>query len=207
MLGLYPRPRRPISSWERNRVRPFLERLETRDCPAPVITSFSITATAGKSVRLTGHVQDTNPAADTVTLSGVVSGSVAPNASGDFTLNTTASTLGTANAVAQNGQGQNSASVAAQLSVAEPEINNFKAVCESGTIYTFSGHVADPENPQGLVVRLSGLRDLSNVTATCDANGNFEVTVNLRNGCNGTGCADCTDWWGQAAIEATCPVN
>jgi hypothetical protein len=68
-----------------------------------VITSFSAhpTNTPGsREVELKGTVSDVFPQSDTVTFSGVATGSVTPDSSGNFDYFTGASSLGIVTAVA-----------------------------------------------------------------------------------------------------------
>jgi hypothetical protein len=207
MLGFTTRTRRSVSA-HRNRLRLMLERLERREClTVPVITSFTITATSGTNVHMAGHVQDPNPATVFLTITGVVIAGANADANGDFSCDSTATALGTAHAIATDGGGNTSATVDAVLSVAGPEITSFTASCNLGNIWTFSGHIASGENPQGMTVVLSGLPDLNNVHVTVDANGNFSFTKQLAQGDNGTVTANITDWWGQSDEPASVVVS
>src|ERR1700674_3682555 len=66
-------------------VRLSLERLERRDCPSPMITSFSATPTnapGSRQVELRGTVSDTHPEHDTVAFTGMAVGNVYPDING-----------------------------------------------------------------------------------------------------------------------------
>jgi hypothetical protein len=202
MFGLLTRARRVPAAAVRPRLRLCVEQLEAREClSAPSITSFSIVATTGHNVQITGHVTDDNPASVQVNFGGIVSGSTMANASGDFSLATAASSLGAAYAVARDGQGLTSAQATAILSVAAPTItvNPYN----EGEFWTFSGHVTDGQNPQNLVVTLNGLRDVQGKTATVDANGNYTITIELPPGETGTVTATVSDAWNQVSSATT----
>ena len=202
MLGLSPRQRSHRVPPAPRRFRPSLERLEARDCPAaPVLSNFTATPVAGTQVTLSGQMTESGSGPVTLTFSGVITGTVTLNGSGPFTVSKNATALGQVSAVAQDSQGENSATAQAQVSCPPPSITGFTAANNYGNVWTFSGTVSDLENPAGLVVQLGGLTGLT-ATATCNSNGQFTVTVTLPYGTTGTATANTTDWWGQSATTA-----
>jgi hypothetical protein len=206
MLGLLTRKRNQPTVTSRRRVGLRVERLEGRDCPsvAPQITGLTATPTSGTGtqVTITGQLTENAPGEVSITFGGVVSGAMEVNSSGTFTYSTHATKLGAVTAVAVE-LNETSNTAQAKLTCPAPVITSFCAVDESGPLWDFEGHVNDP-NPQGLVVVLGGLPTLQNeqVTATCDANGNFSVVVQLQPNETGTATANVTDPWGQQAATA-----
>jgi hypothetical protein len=203
-----------------------VEALEGRDCPsapptAPTMTGSAATAPMGtetgmslslsvaqgpnRTVAVTGQVSSSNSPTGgrTVTLSGVVSGSVTTNADGTFAYTGPASALGQIQAAVTDDSGVTVTS-SAELTDAPPTIVNFQAVNNGGTSWTFTGQVQHAY-AAGLVVTLRGVPSLdnNNASATVQANGSFSYTIMLQPGERGGVTADCTDWWGQAAGEAS----
>jgi hypothetical protein len=183
-----------------------VERLEDRNCPTtPSIINFSVVNTTRNWVQVTGQVIDDNPAADHVVISGIVSGSVTPDAQGHFTFTAPAGRLGAVSAVAWNPQMQTSNTAQGQVTSTPPVIINFVAVNEDGNYWTFQGHVQD-ESAQGEMIYFAGLPDMQNARAMVDANGDFTVTVQLQSGEHGTVTAQTMDWWGLASNQAQAAV-
>jgi len=213
-----------------------VEALEGRDCPsAPQITalaapvqtgntvllnttqttvtdpgiSLSLSAAQGTNctVTVSGQVFGTSQAGGlTVTLSGVVSGSVTTNADGTFTYTGAASALGQIKAAVTDDWGV-TVNSSTMLSDNPPTIVNFQAINNGNNSWTFMGQVQG-EDVAGLVVTLRGLASLNNnnVSATVQADGSFSYTITLAPGENGCVTAECIDWWGQASNEATAYV-
>jgi hypothetical protein len=165
--------------------------------------NLSVAQGPNHTVTVTGQVSCNSPSGLTVTLSGIVSGSVTTNADGTFTYTTTASALGQIQATVTDVWGVTAAS-STTLSNSPPKIINFRAIYNGNNSWTFTGQVQD-EYSAGLVVRLGGIPSLdnSNPSATVQANGTFSITITLQPGENGGVTADCLDWWGQASNEAT----
>src|SRR5437660_9073679 len=91
---------RQVNGRWRNRAVLRVEGLEPRYCPAaPVLNSFAATVLDGRNVQLSGMVQ-TDHGGVVVNFSGVAGGTATVQANGSFSLNTTASALGTITAVA-----------------------------------------------------------------------------------------------------------
>jgi hypothetical protein len=213
-----------------------LEALESRDCPSalpitpspgtdsatatapaaiaqpPVndtATSLTVSAMPGpnRTATVTGQVSGNAPAGLTVTLSGVVSGSVTTNANGTFTWTGPASALGQVQATVTDASG---VTVAAFTTLTDPPpaIVNFKAISNGYNSWTFTGQVQDAYAP-GMVVQLGGIPSLanSNASATVQANGTFSCTLLLQPGEQGFGTAQCSDSWGQSSNQATAFVS
>ena len=152
---------------------------------------------------VTGRVSGNSPGGLTVTLSGVVSGSVSTNADGTYTYTGPASALGQIQATVTDAWGD-TVSSSTTLANQPPAILNFKAVSNGNNSWTFTGQVQD-EYATGLVVQLGGIPSLNNGSAsvTVQPNGTFTYTISLKPGENCCVTAECSDWWGQASNEAT----
>jgi hypothetical protein len=131
------------------------ERLETRDCPAaPTLLSFNVSRGTGFNIQVSGVVQDDNPTAVHINLSGVASGSFTPNAAGFFNGSTVATGFGQIAAQANDSEGSSSVLTSdyqnlapqLQLSTAQTGIDQF----------TISGVVTD-EDPSSTTVSLTGV--------------------------------------------------
>jgi hypothetical protein len=193
-----------------NQVRPFLERLEERDCPsapqitAPQITAFDATILQGQTVLLAGMVSDPNPGSVSLSFNGVAAGSTWADSTGRFQLQTQASALGTVYAIGCDGDGQWSNNAQANLSVAAPTFSNLM-VMQSGAnrAITISGQVS---SGLGLTVSLSGI---VTGTATTGINGVFTFSGTASG--LGQVNASVTDVWGQtgtgtAQLNNTAPT-
>ena len=169
--------------------------------PPPVV-SLSLTYGSETTVTLSGQVTDLDASSLAVTFTGVVSGSVAVNSDGTFSLTTTATGLGTVQASTTDlwGQGSNVAQVT--VSASPPSITGFSATYIGNNTWTFSGTVTD-QTPAGLSVQLGGVSGVAGQTATVAADGSFSVTVQLASGVSGTATAQTTDWWGLQSNVAT----
>jgi hypothetical protein len=147
-------------------------------------------------VMLTGQVSDLTPQNDTVSFSGVVSGSVAPDFLGSFTTTLQASSLGTITAQASNAAGVTSAPVQVTLSSATPSVT-LSVSWGAGNQVVVSGQVTDPD-PQDSTVTIAGP---VSATLTPDAQGAFSATVAASYLGNIT--TQAVDVWGQASSTAT----
>jgi hypothetical protein len=174
-----------------------VEVLEDRTCLSAPQLTFSLTPLTGRMVLLSGQVSDENPATASVNFSGVVNGSVTPNATGQFSLQAEATGLGTVSAVAVDAESLSSNAVDRSIFSNTPQIQDFSVQQGPNKTVILSGRVVD-ESPGGLVVNFSGIASGS---ATTDANGNFLATLPA----SGTGGvnAGTSDPWGLMAITAT----
>jgi hypothetical protein len=170
---------------------------------APTITGFTVTETAnGKQVTVSGTVSDASPGGRTVTLGGVLSGTIVTQSNGQFSATMEASALGTATAVTSDVWGQNSPTAQTQLTSPAPMIAGLTVV-ESGPnrTVTVSGAVTDI-SPGGRTVTLSGVVSGAVVT---NANGTFSVTLQASG--LGTISAVTTDVWGQSSNTGQATVQ
>jgi len=87
-----------------------------------------------------------------------------------------------------------------------PWIIDFTGVEDGPNEWTFQGRVIGG-NVAGLVVQFGGIPSLEGQTATTDANGWFQITVQLNSGEHGTATAQTTDQWGQTSNTARTPVD
>jgi hypothetical protein len=201
MLSLLRRHRRPPARAPRRRVRPQLEGLEPRDCPAaPVIAWMSYTELPQKVLCITGSVSDDQGYADvTVNLTGVVNVATTVTDTGQFTVQVAADHLGLVMGEAtDSGQQLTSESYALEVSSNPPVLGNFNAAENADGTWTFSGQVSDAV-PQGDTITFGGLNALQGKTATVDVSGNFSLTVPVAAGDDGTATAQATDQWGQTS--------
>jgi hypothetical protein len=212
--GLLDRSRRKSEPAPRRTFRPTLEALETRDCPSPVITSFSASPTnapGSRQVELRGTVSDVNPQQDTVTFTGQVGGQATPDASGNFDYIGSAGGLGNVTAVATGfvysptPHQVSSAPVTALITSAAPTITSFNVIQSGGGTWTFSGHVSD-EAPMGIVVQFGGAWQACGLSATVDGSGNFSATFYLPTLTSGSITAQCTDVWGLLSNTVIDPI-
>src|SRR5258708_36836503 len=157
MMLLFRRPQTRRTSYPR---RPAmrglrLEALESRDCPAVAVSSLSVTQAAGHYVNITGVVQDSAPANDTVTFGGIVNSgvSVVPHSDGTFSTQQPASAVGVLSAVAHSAQ-TNSPQMTATLTNSQPSLT-LSATWASGTSFVLAGTVTD-ENAANLTVTFTG---------------------------------------------------
>jgi hypothetical protein len=164
--------------------------------------SLSVVPGPGGTATVWGQVSGASPTGGlTVTLSGVVSGSVTTCADGTFTYTGPASALGQIQAAVTDGAG-NTVTSSINLSASPPTIVNFQAINNGNNNWTFTGQVQGP-SAAGLIVTLAGIPSLSsNASATVQASGSFSYTVTLQPGESGGVTADCIDWWGQASNQA-----
>jgi len=161
----------------------------------------------GRTVTVTGQVSANSPAGLTVTLSGVVSGSVITTSNGTFSWTGTASGLGQIQATVTDVWGV-TASSSTTLTDNPPKIVNFQAINNGKNSWTFTGQV-QYAYAAGLVVTLGGIPSLvnANASATVQANGTFTLNIMLQPGEIGSATAECTDAWGQASTVATTYVQ
>jgi hypothetical protein len=138
-----------------------------------------------------------------VTFSGVVSGSANTDASGNFSLTTTAQALGTFQATTRDLWELSSDTVTVLRSNA-PVITDFQASRDTTGSCKFTGKVTDESGTATMVV-LGGLPSLDSgpTKVTIGAGGTFEVTVLLQPGETGTATVQTTDGWGQSSNVAT----
>jgi hypothetical protein len=174
----------------------------------PTIDGLNVTYNGKANVTLSGTVTDPNGVADLiVSFTGQVSGIAVTNANGSFTLTTNASGVGVVNAVVVDNRGDSSPVATVTLSATGPTITNFAAVEGYDQIFTFTGDVTD-QPPGGLPVTFGGVPSMAGQTTTTNADGSFELVVQLNaNGSdNGTVWAQTTDWWGLTSQQATTSV-
>lgn len=190
MFGLRFRSRPRIVPASRQ-CRLGVERLEFRDCPASTGMSLNATVLSGHAVLLTGHINDESPSSTLVTFGGVMTGSVYPDAAGDFSFQSNASGLGTITAVATNGQ--TSLLASANIAVVTPTISGLSVHYGQGHMVTIAGQVND-QSPGGLTVAFAGAAVGTTVT---QSDGSFSVTLAATS--LGNVQAVATDAWGLAS--------
>jgi hypothetical protein len=182
------------------RFRPTLEALEGRDCPSAL--TLNVTKLTLRNVTLSGQFSDPNPGGVTINFTGVYTGSAGTAADGSYSVNVTATSLGTITAAASD----TGVTVQATITDTAPVINNFQAVRVVNNTFTISGTVSDPQ-VAGTVVTFSGLPDMNGHTITVRADGSFSFAVDLTPGEFGTLNAQATDAWGLASALARTYVS
>ena len=198
MLGLFSPPRRKAPSPRKDSFRPTLEKLESRDCPSPIIylTASGVTPSS-KQVMLTGQVTNTSsPGGLTVNLSGVVGGTTTTDSHGNFSATLTASGQGSANAATADGQ-----SNIATSAVTDPgtTMTGFMGGTATSRIWTFSGGITN--GYRGEVVNFSGLPSVQGKSTTVyidplSGSPVFSYTVQLTASDWGDIYAQAIDAWG-----------
>lgn len=166
----------------------------------PVIQSFSAQQVPGQKFRISGTVNDNTPGSCSVTISGAASGTIACDASGNFSAVLDVATPGSITAIASDGQLQ-SGQFMYLLSNNMPT-NSVIAVQGANDTWTFSGTVTD-EAAAGLTVRLVGPAGVQGTTATVLSDGTWSVTVIVPPLAGGQVDAQVTDWYGQLAHAYT----
>jgi hypothetical protein len=157
-------------------------------------------------VELKGTVADDHPEHDTVTFSGMATGSVMPDLNGHFDFFTTGFGLGAVTAVATKYPGNQSHEATAMISSAPPTITSFQIINDGNGNWTFQGSVAD-EAPWGIVVKFGGNFWVNGLTATVDQNGNFSATFRIPQMTCGFVTAQCNDVWGLLSNTVTDPLS
>lgn len=175
------------------------ESLEPRLClAAPTLDPIGVTYGTGRNITVSGHVSDENPASATVTVSGVLAGSVSPNSMGNFSLSGVASGLGTVSAVAVDVESLSSNTSSAQVTSDTPVVSSLSVTeTASGMGVTINGTVTDA-SPAGLTVILSGV-----VSTSVTTNGSGQFTVNTVATALGSVFASVTDVWGLTSNPAS----
>lgn len=190
MFGFLTRTRRPSARPVRPSRQLVLEPLEDRFCPAaPSFTNLSVTILHGNDVQVSGTISDERPQNALVSLQGVVSGEVVPNAGGQFSLEMTASELGEVIAEVNDDEGYSNSTEAA-LTAPQPLVSVTLTHGPRKTI-TLAGHVTAPTNA-GLFVSFTGALDAS---VTTNTSGDFTLTTNQA--VLGTISVSAQDIWGQ----------
>ena len=162
--------------------------------PAPGL-SLSVTYGTGTQVTLSGQVSSYDPPDCAVTFTGAAAGSVTPDAQGNFSLTTNASSLSAVFAQAVDPWGQASDETEMDLSTSAPGLS-LSVTYGTGTQVTLSGQVSSYD-PQDCTVMLAGP---VGGTVTPDSDGNFSLTTNAA--ALGPVVATAVDSWGQSSSES-----
>lgn len=168
----------------------------------PTITmTLNVSYGSGHTVTLSGHVTDPNPQGLVVNFAGVVSGQAVVDASGNYQVALTATSLGSINAAVMGSQG-GTGTASATLANTAAVISNFTASEGASNIWTFTGTLTD-EFVSGLTVTFGGaIASVQGQTATVQANGAFSLTVQLNATDAGMVSAFCMDWWSAMSNTA-----
>jgi hypothetical protein len=197
MFNWFSRSPRSRSSALAHRARPWLEALEDRACPTaspPAMLNLYAVQTAPHVVHVAGAVHDNNlSSGDTVTLSGGLNTAVQVSPDGTFDIQLSSPPTATIVATAVNDATlMASSQTTYTFSADAPVVTSFGADHNYGNNWTFSGRVQAGSATGPITIQLGGLQSLQNVTATCNSDGTFFVTLNLTNAGNDTGLASVT---------------
>ncbi len=166
---------------------------------APQLT-LSVTPQGGQVVTVSGQVSDLDAGDCSVSFSGVVSGSVQTNPDGSFRYTTTASGLGTIDAVATDRRGLHSNTAEAELTDSAPTLT-LNVTPDHGQMVTISGQVSGVDSGFCLV-SFSGI--VSGSVST-NPDGTFSLTTTASG--LGTLSATATDSWGVASGTVQTQLN
>lgn len=197
MLSLFRRSsiRRPAP-----RVRPTnrlrLEELESRHCPAPVVTLSALMQGMGHNVIVTGSVQDQYMGGMRVNISGVGYAQGGLNSDGTFSIMVNSTSLGTLTVTATNMMNQTSSPVSASILNNNPSVTLYVQYLQNKQVELF-GRVSD-EVVTTVRVQFSGM---ATGTATVGSDGSFALITTP------TGLGDvqavAVDQWGWSSPAAT----
>jgi hypothetical protein len=169
----------------------------------PQVSSLWISATGqGKQVSVSGSVTAMSPGGLTVQFGGAVglaTSSATTDANGNFSLVTTASSLGNLTAIVTDVWGVQSSPRGATLTVQPPQLGRLNAINLGNGEWEFIGTVTGPDVADDKV-QLSGLASAS---VAPDANGSFSAVVYIGGHPCGTEYAVATDVWGQTSNQVT----
>jgi hypothetical protein len=169
---------------------------------APTLT-LNVAYGDERHVSLTGTVTDIDPGGRPVSFAGKVTGSATTNSNGSYSYATTATGLGTVTATVTDLWGQ-TGTATVTLAMAPPTVYGFTAQRGLGSMWTFSGDVADPQLAYGMPVSFSGLPEFNSSTnTTVAADDTFTEAVALASGHNAVVTVTVTDWWGQTGTATT----
>jgi hypothetical protein len=148
--------------------------------PIVTLSTVSYGSQVNRTITVFGSVSAPFPATTTVTLGGVLSGTVIPNLDGTFQYTGNATGIGNVTAKATDIWSQTSDPATLYIAGVSPVISNLSVTRTSQGQWVISGTVTDnlgDNNAAGLAVSLGGC-GLSGATATVNANGTFTVIMN-----------------------------
>jgi hypothetical protein len=176
-----------------------VESLEERNCPSGFI-SLQETQLPGTLVDLSGAISSSEPTTETIVFTGVAPGQTAVDASGNFDLQTEATSLGVVTAAEVDSTGAVLATSNVTIASSTPSLT-LTASFNSNNTVVLSGQVTD-DQPGGLTVSFSGA---VNGTAVTDADGNFSLQTTV--GSSGYVDASTINVWGLASNTASVWVS
>jgi hypothetical protein len=193
MFGLLTRAssKAPVASClVPRRARLRLEELEGRALPSTV--TLAVTYGTGKNITLSGVLSNTaTVSGQQIDISGVASGTATTDASGDFSVNLTATGLGDVKAVTHD-QSSNAATVT--LTDQAPVLTAFQATEGTNHVWTLSGTVTYFRYFASMTINFGGTPvHVQGVTTNADETGHFEVCVQLDGQADDNGLV-----WAQA---------
>jgi len=146
----------------------------------PMVQLDDALADPNGMVTITGYVFGMDPSSDSVSISGVVNGNVAPDSSGSFILTSQATGAGTITATATDVWGQSSTSAPANVTIYDPppQLTGWSVTQLSSTDFLISGNVSDP-TLQDVAVSYSGA---ASGPVSLDSNGDFSFEIMIAPG-------------------------
>ncbi len=159
------------------------------------VTGLNVVNTGGTSVVVSGTVQDSSPANDTVCFGGVVSGSTTPNSDGTFSFSTQASGVGAISAQAVNQNNQSSKPMFTEITSNVPVITNVNAEQISGDLWYFSGTVSDASPGTCQVQFAAPAESWDGTTLSVNGDGSFGYFATLSGTVGGVS-VQATNAWG-----------
>lgn len=166
---------------------------------APTLT-MTVTQTPGRTVAITGQVNDESPCGSTVSFSGSLSATVTTGDNGYFSYTGQASGLGTISATAWDCWGLASNTAQATLTSNPPSVSMTVTQGANRMVY-ITGQASD-EYPSGLGITLSGP---ISVTVTTDTTGHFSYSGVAS--ALGTLTATAVDCWGLTGAASYTLTN
>jgi hypothetical protein len=198
MFDLFSRARRQ-SRPARPTFRPMLENLEERNCPTTINVTAMVVSTS-KTVTFHGSVGDTQmPGGMIVQLSGVATGSTTTDANGNFSVQLTATALGTETAATTG------ASASTTLTdPGAPLISLYDNSEYPGGYYLFTGHVNGIVFAGEQITFSGSIPSMDGQTTPVKSDGTFSFVGHLLPGEDGDVLASATaDVWGVNNVAVT----
>jgi hypothetical protein len=198
MFDLFSRARRQ-SRPARPSFRPTLETLEERNCPTTINVTAAVIPTS-KSVTFHGGVGGVQmPGGMIVQLTGVATGSTTTDANGNFSVQLTATGLGTETVSTTGATSQTTLT-----DPGAPLISLFDSTEYPGGYYLFTGHVNGVIFSGEKITFSGAIPSMDGQTTTVNSNGSFSFVGHLLPGEDGDVLASATaDVWGVNNVAVT----
>jgi hypothetical protein len=177
-----------------------VERLETRDCPAAPWLTLDWQPVDGDTVRVTGVVSDESVSSTTVTLTGALSGTITPDATGEFDCEVQSTGTGEFTGTLTDYEGLTDSQSGELTAYNAPPSLTLMYSWGPNRQVTVAGAVTD-ENPGGLSVTFGGAATGSAVTTSL---GGYSATLTASQlGLLTATVTDDAQQTGQASVTLT----